>query len=102
MQEKYPKVHRWNFSSARKRMSTVIKHPEKDGAYRLLVKGASEMVLQLCTHMVKKDGKVEKLKKDKAEKMGKEIESLATKGLRTIGIAYRDFDKKKGSRALHF
>lgn len=27
--------------------------------------------------------------------MGKEIESLASKGLRTLGLAYRDFDKKK-------
>jgi magnesium-transporting ATPase (P-type) len=31
LQGKFPKVHRWNFSSARKRMSTVVAHPEKKG-----------------------------------------------------------------------
>ena len=76
-------------------MSTVIEHPEKKGEYRLLCKGASEMVLQLCSHIIDSKGEVKKLKPEKAEKMGKEIEALATKGLRTIGLAYRDFDKKK-------
>lgn len=94
MIEKHPKVFRWNFTSARKRMSTIIAHPSEKGQFRLYCKGASEMVLQLCKKKIDEKGKIVKLKKKETKKLNAEIETLAGQGLRTIGLAYRDFSSK--------
>lgn len=114
LQSKYPTVYRWNFSSARKRMSTIVKHKvdgaKKDG-YRLYMKGASEMVLKLCKSTLQADGTSTKLRSKTKKKLQTEIDALAGtcllshssfphslaagKGLRTIGLAYRDFTDSK-------
>lgn len=92
LQTNSKRAYRWNFSSARKRMSTVIDlSTKKKALYRLHCKGASEMVLKLCSSMVNSDGKVVKLSSKEKKKLGKNIEALASQGLRTIGLAYRDF-----------
>ena len=46
------------FSSNRKRMSTIISNATGNGGYdkRLLVKGASEMVKNCCSHYLDEDG----------------------------------------------
>ena len=49
MQQVFP------FDSARKRMTTVIRL--KNGRYRVFVKGASEIILALCTHRQTPEGK---------------------------------------------
>jgi Ca2+-transporting ATPase len=41
------------FSSSRKRMTTIYKL--NDHTYRILVKGASEVILKTCTRMVMND-----------------------------------------------
>ena len=51
--EKYGNFFRAQFDSARKRMSTVI---EVDGQRRLCIKGASEIILETCTHYLAEDG----------------------------------------------
>ena len=73
-------------------MSTVVNNPSGKG-FRLHCKGASEMVLQLCSKMLNEKGDEVKLPKDTAARLNSEIEALATKGLRTLALAYRDFDK---------
>ena len=42
---------RFPFSSSRKRMSTVIKGEDGKKATRILLKGASEYVLESCSHI---------------------------------------------------
>ena len=49
-------VKQFTFNSARKSMSTVIPLPR--GGYRLLTKGASEIVLDKCTHIIGNNGDV--------------------------------------------
>lgn len=49
-------VHRFPFSSDKKRMSTVVKQP--DGTTRVYTKGASEMILKLCSSIVDESGAV--------------------------------------------
>lgn len=49
-------VKQFTFNSARKSMSTVIPLPH--GGHRLLTKGASEIVLDKCTHIMDSDGDV--------------------------------------------
>lgn len=92
-------------------MSTVI--PNDNAGYRLFTKGASEIVLKKylsslilkfvtwktnrfllfrCTHILGSDGKVRKFTSmEKQSLVTTVIETMASNGLRTIGLAYRDF-----------
>ena len=49
----------FTFNSARKSMSTVI--PLEGGGYRLLTKGASEIILYKCTQIMGNEGEVKAL-----------------------------------------
>jgi len=53
-EEKLVKVY--TFNSARKSMSTVIRYPLNTGGYRLLSKGASEILLHKCVLIHGADG----------------------------------------------
>ena len=76
------------FSSARKRMSSVV---EVAQGYRLYTKGASEIVLGLCNQLLTLDGSVVELSPEKkADIESTIISAYATEGLRTICIAYRE------------
>ena len=80
------------FDSARKCMGVV--YQVADGHYRLLVKGAAEMMVDKCSNRINYDS--DKLciepaaAKDKQEVL-EIIESYAKKSLRTIGLVYKDF-----------
>mmetsp|Transcript_24048 Transcript_24048/g.60400 ORF Transcript_24048/g.60400 Transcript_24048/m.60400 type:complete len:1187 (+) Transcript_24048:108-3668(+) len=79
------------FSSKRKRMSTLVAW--ETGGFRLFTKGASEMVMSLCTTYLDADGTTKPL--DEATRKSLEdtvINEFASLGLRTISIAYRHFD----------
>ena len=45
---------RFPFSSTRKRMSTIIENVTGNGGYdkRIMLKGASEIVLEVCSHYI--------------------------------------------------
>eukprot|EP00761_Pharyngomonas_kirbyi_P011758 gb/GECH01011784.1/.p1 GENE.gb/GECH01011784.1/~~gb/GECH01011784.1/.p1 ORF type:complete len:1002 (+),score=264.50 gb/GECH01011784.1/:1-3006(+) len=79
----------YTFSSDRKRMSTVLK--TGDDNYRIYTKGASEIVLGLCSRYMGNDGNVADISPDKREELDEEITQMASRGLRTIAIAYKDF-----------
>jgi len=86
-----PAVHKWGFTSAKKRMSTII---QKEGnSLRLYSKGAAEIVLGLCTRFLKPDGTTEVIQDGLRKKLRASVDEMAAKGLRTIGLAYRDFDQ---------
>uniref|UniRef100_A0A7N8XC34 Calcium-transporting ATPase n=1 Tax=Mastacembelus armatus TaxID=205130 RepID=A0A7N8XC34_9TELE len=87
-EEKLYKVY--TFNSVRKSMSTVIKLP--DGSFRMYSKGASEIVLKKCSHILSEVGEARVFRpRDKDEMVKKVIEPMACDGLRTICVAYRDF-----------
>ncbi|XP_074499476.1 plasma membrane calcium-transporting ATPase 2 isoform X4 [Sebastes fasciatus] len=87
-EEKLYKVY--TFNSVRKSMSTVVKLP--DGSFRMYSKGASEIVLKKCSHILSEVGEVRVFRpRDKDEMVKKVIEPMACDGLRTICVAYRDF-----------
>ncbi|XP_014685599.1 plasma membrane calcium-transporting ATPase 4 isoform X5 [Equus asinus] len=86
-EEKLYKVY--TFNSVRKSMSTVV---EKPGGYRMYSKGASEIILRKCNRILDKKGEAVPFKnKDRDEMVRTVIEPMASDGLRTICIAYRDF-----------
>ncbi|XP_056323816.1 plasma membrane calcium-transporting ATPase 4 isoform X3 [Danio aesculapii] len=88
-EEKLYKVY--TFNSSRKSMSTVIKNSSGPG-FRMYSKGASEIVLRKCSHILDASGQQRVFKaKDRDEMVQKVIEPMACDGLRTICVAMRDF-----------
>lgn len=96
------------FSSERKAMATVIRipHPVKSGEfiYRVHVKGASEILVENCGQILTLnaskykdaahdyDVKARPLTNEDRNRVDRIIQSYATRSLRTIGLAYRDFE----------
>uniref|UniRef100_A0A8C6PFJ0 Calcium-transporting ATPase n=1 Tax=Nothobranchius furzeri TaxID=105023 RepID=A0A8C6PFJ0_NOTFU len=92
-EEKLFKVY--TFNSVRKSMSTVLKN--SDGSYRMFSKGASEILLKKCCKIMTASGEAKFFKpKDRDELVKKVIEPMASEGLRTICLAYREFPATEG------
>uniref|UniRef100_A0A8C5BGE8 Calcium-transporting ATPase n=1 Tax=Gadus morhua TaxID=8049 RepID=A0A8C5BGE8_GADMO len=92
-EEKLYKVY--TFNSSRKSMSTVLKNA--DGSFRMYSKGASEIVLRKCSHILDTKGKPRSFSpKDRDDMVRRVIEPMACDGLRTICVAYRDFPAEAG------
>ncbi|KAH0793266.1 calcium-translocating P-type ATPase, PMCA-type family protein [Histomonas meleagridis] len=85
-----PKVHTNEFTSARKKMSTIVM---KDGHGRSYVKGAPDFVLRTCTHYMKFDGNIEELDEGARQRINSSITSFADQSLRTMLIAYTDLQE---------
>lgn len=83
------------FDSARKCMGVVYRHP--GAGYRLLVKGASELMVGPCTSQITDiDMSKEKLHTEGLSEKDKHtilntIDQYAQRSLRTIGMVYSDF-----------
>ncbi|XP_074644594.1 plasma membrane calcium-transporting ATPase 2-like isoform X2 [Tubulanus polymorphus] len=94
-EERLHKVY--TFNSVRKSMSTVV--PLDGNNYRLYTKGASEIVLKKCSFILGPDGRPRPFTHHHLEDMIQNvIEPMASDGLRTICLAYKDFVKvEKGS-----
>lgn len=109
LRTRWPVEQVYPFSSERKAMATVLQipHPTKQGKvmYRVHVKGASEIILGLCSYVLtlqKSNSANEndysgansrELTADDHNRIDRIIQSYATRSLRTIGIAYRDFEQ---------
>jgi len=105
---------RYPFESARKRSSVLVRMKSNSGSeiFRLYVKGAAEMILRLSTHIIDSAGKVKELDGDFAidsegniSGSGKKfdiaknfINVMAADALRTIALAYRDYDQTARDR----
>jgi Ca2+-transporting ATPase len=92
-------VQLFPFNSERKSMGVVIKID--DSKWRFFVKGASEVILKKSNKIIniEKSGdntitsSVIDLTEDHFDKVQNVIDNYANQSLRTIGIAYRDFEK---------
>uniref|UniRef100_A0A673Y8W0 Calcium-transporting ATPase n=1 Tax=Salmo trutta TaxID=8032 RepID=A0A673Y8W0_SALTR len=92
-EEKLFKVY--TFNSVRKSMSTVLKNA--DGSYRMFSKGASEILLKKCCKIMTASGEAKVFKpRDRDDVVKNVIEPMASEGLRTICLAYRDFPPGDG------
>ncbi|KAI0131910.1 calcium-translocating P-type ATPase [Xylariales sp. AK1849] len=80
------------FDSSKKCMAAVIKL--RSGSYRLLVKGASEILLGYCANKVDIETLAEnELSSKDEDTLQRTIETYAKKSLRTIGLVYRDYQQ---------
>lgn len=77
------------FSSERKMMSTIVSGCEefKDSQYTILIKGASERVLETCTTVRLANGSIVPLKDADKNRIRQKLEEMADKALRVIGVA---------------
>ena len=82
-----PRTEEIPFSSERKRMTTV--HQVGKGKRAAFMKGAPEIVLGCCTHVLKDGGMVE-LKETQRAEILKANEEMAKSALRVLGFAYRE------------
>lgn len=80
------------FDSGKKCMGAVIKLRSGAG-YRLLVKGASEILLGYCSRKADLQTLAdEPLTTDDRDSLRATIDKYASKSLRTIGLVYKDFE----------
>jgi Ca2+-transporting ATPase len=85
-------AHMFPFDSSKKCMGAVVKL--QDGSYRLVVKGASEILLGFTAFFAQFDTlKTEPLSNDRRQMLTDMINEYATRSLRTIGLMYRDFQQ---------
>ncbi|MEM3995294.1 MAG: cation-translocating P-type ATPase [Thermofilum sp.] len=87
--EGYPVLRTLHFDRVRKRRSTLHKLP--DGRVLLISFGAPELLLERCTK-IEENGHVRPLTEEHRARVLKIIESYASRGLRTLGAAYRISD----------
>jgi Ca2+-transporting ATPase len=82
------------FDSGKKCMGVVVK--EDDNRYRLYIKGASEIVLSKCSHVLKEPtASLDSMALSDEDRVHVRniISSYASKSLRTIALAYREFQQ---------
>ncbi|MBI4655069.1 MAG: cation-translocating P-type ATPase [Nitrospirae bacterium] len=86
-----PRIEEIPFSSERKRMTTI--HQMQDGKRMAFIKGAPEIVLDRCTHILE-DGGMNALTSEERSMILKTNEEMAQDALRVLGIAYREVPDK--------
>ncbi len=87
VREQYPRIGEVVFSSERKRMTTVNRTP--DGRITAYMKGAPEIILQLCSY-VSLGERVRKMTMKEKKAVLDKNEAMAKKALRVLGLAYRE------------
>lgn len=85
----------FTFSSARKRMSVVINR-RGDAPTKLYTKGASEIILSLCTKYIGLDGKERIIDSKVLCEINDVIDKMARNALRTVALAHREVLDYKG------
>jgi magnesium-transporting ATPase (P-type) len=79
------------FNSIKKRSATVIENPNRPGTITVYIKGAPEVILEMCTSIQNSTGIVQ-LSPDLAEEIRREVDAMASKPLRVISFAYFEMD----------
>jgi len=82
-----PRIEELPFSSERKRMTTL--HQMEDGKKTAFMKGAPEVVLDKCSHILI-DGEIRELGEKEKSEILKANEEMAKAALRVLGFAYRE------------
>ena len=77
------------FDSTRKRMTTV--HPKSGGGYRIMVKGAADVLLSRSTHILRQG--VQPLDADARTQVEDVNAQMANQALRVLGLAYKEVSR---------
>lgn len=96
IQQKWKRLKEIPFDSERKRMSVVVE--QKNGQRYLLIKGAPDVLIERCTHILHQ-GKVVPLTEPLRKKVFQMNDQLAQKALRNLGFAYREVSRTESLEA---
>ncbi|CZG97737.1 TPA: cation-translocating P-type ATPase [Legionella pneumophila] len=88
LQTSYPRIKELPFSSERKRMTVVCRQDHEHIAF---VKGAPEVILERCTHILTKTG-IKKLTPNDKARMKQSCELMASEALRLLAFAKRQLE----------
>ena len=91
MEREFPRVSELPFDSDRKLMSTVHPLSGKSGKYRVMVKGAPDVLLSRCTHILA--GSAVPLTAAFARDVEAANGSMAEQALRVLACGYKDIEK---------
>ncbi|KAL7717593.1 Calcium-transporting ATPase [Entamoeba marina] len=80
------------FSSAKKRMNTLIWKDRENKVIRMYTKGAPEMVLEKCTHYMNNNGEIVDLTEDVRNELEQCQMEWADKGCRTLSLSFKDIE----------
>ncbi len=92
LERAWPRRRELPFDAERKRMSTL--HPRPEGGFRLVVKGAPDVLLERCVKVL--DGGEVPLTASLRHRLAGENEAMAGQALRVLGVAYRDLAADPG------
>ena len=92
MEKEHPRKRELPFDSERKRMSTL--HPQGDGTFRLLVKGAPDVLLGRCDRAL--DRREVPMTDALRRRLGAANEEMAGRALRVLAMAYKDYPADPG------
>eukprot|EP01091_Cochliopodium_minus_P014751 TRINITY_DN505_c0_g1_i1.p1 TRINITY_DN505_c0_g1~~TRINITY_DN505_c0_g1_i1.p1 ORF type:complete len:1009 (-),score=313.19 TRINITY_DN505_c0_g1_i1:89-3070(-) len=79
------------FNSTKKKMTALS--AGESGRVLIWSKGAPENMITFCNQYVDENNQTQKLDNEKSEQLLKQVEKMATKGLRTIAIAYKSVEE---------
>ncbi|MGA9140245.1 MAG: magnesium-translocating P-type ATPase [Methanocella sp.] len=88
---KYRPLDEIPYDFRRKRLSVFISGPESN---MLITKGALDKVLEICVSAELPDGRVVPIA-EALERIENLYHDLSSKGLRTLGVSYKDIDRKE-------
>lgn len=92
----HPVVTMLPFDSSRKWMAALIRLP--NGKYRLLVKGAAEVIFEYCAYVISDPTyliSTARLSEDDRDRFRSTIHQYAKNKLRPVAIGFRDFDESQ-------
>jgi magnesium-transporting ATPase (P-type) len=76
-------------------MSTLV---DVEGRALLYVKGASEIILGACTHVLRNEGSCERMSGEERITFERLIHSYAQEGYRTLCLAYKDLSREEAAQ----
>lgn len=88
----WSKIDEVPFDFERRRVSVLL---EQQDAYYLVVKGACEDVLRLCSRYECSQGVMQALNEEKIQALNEQSIKLAQQGFRVLGIAWRQVEDKR-------
>lgn len=99
LEEKMPRINEQAFDSNRKMMTTV--HRPQDGKVVAYTKGATDQIMEKCTHYL--DGEnIKAIDKAKIEEIESVSKDMASRALRVLGLAIKYDDESATESDLVF
>ncbi len=92
LNDRYPRLKEYPFDSIRKSMQVICSTPQ--GGMEAYLKGAPEVVVEMCSSIITKDGEVP-LTDEKRQTILEKHLAMAGKGERVLALAYRVAQEKK-------